>query len=659
MTASFSANTVPIDGMASIKATQISPPPGWALLERQLISLMEKAVDLAAKKYSRPDGTPYNVNDVDDTYEAHSYKGLLYAIGADDSVLEIGLREWNAITRFYDDGVVRWGDEPVHPAFRVQLHNEYYNLNGPADWFHMGEGNQSFYSFGLADPTNPENVRRAKRFAAMYMNEDPEAANYDPEYRIIRSPFHGSVGPRFHADLAMAKILLDPIYYPGGVARGHAQRSNLYPVVVDLEEDWFENPERAEEILKIFDEVVLNGDIPDNLAATALITNAYLYTGEEKYKQWVLEYTEAWMERTQGNNGIIPDNVGPTGKVGEQRGGQWWGGFYGWNSRNSARNAFLAATIAAECALLLTGDFGYLDLIRSQIEFLLSLSKTRDDGQLLVPTRITPNGWEGYQPRGIQWLARVYHASIDSKDYELITRLREGERETDWNAIEVAGDRSSGNLEARFQYYDGQNPDWPEKRLQAEYQYVLAMFEFMRRDPRDVAQIVADNKWPPNPVVTKGLTQVTMGSPQPVYNGGLLRATVRHFDPDRARPGLPKDVAALVDKLESDRVGIELVNLSRTEIRNVIVQAGAFGEHQFTEVRFQETSQEGLAQNPYAWLRGENSQTKKVVSIDAKYFAVQLPPSTHIRLEVGMRRFVNQPSYAFPWYGGKIPAPFQ
>jgi len=241
----------------------------------------------------------------------------------------------------------------------------------------------------------------------------------------------------------MAKILLDPIYYPGGVATGHAQRSSLHPVVVDLEDDCFENPQRADEIVKIFEDVVLNGDIPDNLAATGLITNAYLYTGEEKYKQWVLDYTEAWMERTRKNNGIIADNVGPTGKVSEQRGGQWWGGFYGWNGRNSARNAFLAATVAAECALLLTGDYGYLELIRSQIESLMSLAKTREDGQLLLPTRITADGWEGYKSRGIQWLARVYHASMDSRDYDLITKLREGERETDWNAVDVAGDRSA------------------------------------------------------------------------------------------------------------------------------------------------------------------------------------------------------------------------
>jgi len=44
----------------------------------------------------------------------------------------------------------------------------------------MGEGNQSFYCFGLSDPTNSENVRRAIGFAGLYMDEDSEVANYDP-----------------------------------------------------------------------------------------------------------------------------------------------------------------------------------------------------------------------------------------------------------------------------------------------------------------------------------------------------------------------------------------------------------------------------------------------------------------------------------------------
>ena len=184
----------------------------------------------------------------------------------------------------------------------------------------MGEGNQSFYDFGVADPTNPIMRGRAIRFAAMYTGEDPTAPNYDPEHRVIRSPYHGAGGPLFHSEFERTKQLLDSWYRmrTRGVV-GYAQRTNLHPVVKRLEEDWHEDPERRQEIMRIFDDVILNGDIPDNLAATALITHAYLYTGRSEYRRWVEEYTQAWIERMRANDGIIPDNVGPTGRIGEQQ----------------------------------------------------------------------------------------------------------------------------------------------------------------------------------------------------------------------------------------------------------------------------------------------------------------------------------------------------
>ena len=150
-----------------------------------------------------------------------------------------------------------------------------------------------------------------------------------------------------------------------------------------------------------------------------------------------------------------------------------------------------------------------------------------------------------------------------------------------------------------------------------------------------------------------------LGAPQSVYNGGLLRASVRYFDQDRERPGLPQDVAALVDTLASDAAGIQLVNLSPTETRHLIVQAGAFGEHRFTDVRFQDSSREGLEKNPYTWMRQEKKSIENVCLVNGKYFAIQLPPATSIRVVANMKRFVNQPSYAFPWHGDRIPVPFQ
>ena len=682
MTTSVSANGVSMPEMVSIKATDICAPPGWALMERNLINLMEEAAPMMVKKYTEPGGALYFAEDFDDLYEQFYNWCLFYAIGADESLLNFALQEWNATTRISDDSFNhRLRHNDFTKVFRPSMHNEFWNLAQAMEWHHLGEGNMAFYDFGVACPTVSENVRRARRFAAMFIGEDPEAPNYDPEYKILRSPFHSSQGPRLHADANFANTMLLAGRFLGGEVNYYGVRASLYPIVEDLELDWYEDPKRRAEIVELFEKMVLQADTPNSLGAAALVTNAYLYTGDEKYKRWVLEYTEAWLDRMRRNNGIMPDNVGPTGKIGEHRNGVWWGGQYGWNHYQGYNIMFHSLTIAAECALLLTGDFGYLELLRSQIQLMLENSITREDGQLIMPTRYGPDGWcydppvgpsnddilpkrgvyTGPIPWRMQELVHLYHASMSSEDYELITRIREGEVERDWNEIgDRGGEKNGGETEfARFQYYDGLNPDWPEKILSAEYRWAMEAFDKIRLDDRTVEEIVTTNFFPPNPVFTKGLTQVTMGAPQSVYNGGLLRATVRYYDRDNARPGLPKDVAALVDKLGADAVGIQLVNLSNTETRNAIVQAGAFGEHQFTGLKYRSMNQEELRQNPYLWLRSEREYAEKETSVNGKYFAVELPPSTSVRLEVGMRRFVNNPSYAFPWHGETIPVPFQ
>ena len=637
-----------VPGLVEVRATQVSPPPGWALLERRLMKLMEDAVEPMVDKYAEKGGAFYYADDLDDLYERVYNWGLFYAMGADRKVLDLGLQQWHATTRFFADDIV----SRVHPRFQPQIHNEYYNqaAAGANEWYHQGEGNMAFYHFGLADPTISENVRRAKRFAAMFMDEDPEAPNYDPRHRIFRSPIQTSVGPMRHATVDNVIMWLQggETGYEKGY-RPYRVRATLDPVVTDLERNWFENPTRREEILKLFDHIVLNGDVPHSLGATGLITNAFLYTGEDKYKQWVLDYTEGWMERIERNGGILPDNVGPTGQIGENRNGLWWGGLYGWNTFVGHYIMFSALTIAAECALLLTGDFGYLELLRSQIRLLMDNAITREDGQLLLPARYGPDGWEyakddydyergRFVPYRMQELAHLYHASMAQEDYDLIVRIRDTDKMRDWNYVPVLGEKSYADTElARFQYYDGKNPDWPEKILQAEYQNALNDFQSILNETRDAKTLIADNPSPPTTVYTKGLTQVTMGAPQSVYTGGLLRATVRYFDADRTRPGLPPDVAALVDKLGADSAGLQLVNLNASETRNLIVQAGAFAEHEFVELAHEE----------------------QTVQVESKYFAVQLPPGTSIRLDLGMRRFAHQPTYAFPWHGDAIPVPYQ
>jgi len=637
-----------------LKATRVSAPPGWALLERQLIALMEEAAPEYMHSCTEASGTAIWADDIDDFYEAFYNWGLFYAMGANDSILDMALTAWNASTRICASDI-RHRD---HRLFRQNLTREYYDLSHPGDaeWHHKGEGNMAFYDFGVADPTISENVRRTRQFAGWYIGEDENAKNYDPEYRILRSPAQSGQGPWHKSRLVVAMAMLQ-----GGnlektpadqwVPKPMGIRASLYPVVKELEDGWWKVPERADEILGLFEHIVLNCDSANNLAATALVTHAYLATGDQKYKQWVIDYTEAWMERIEQNGGIIPDNVGPTGKIGEHRDGVWWGGFYGWGHYQGFNIIYHAINIAAECCLLLTGDFKYLELLRSQLNVLLDNSITREDGQLLVPRRYDEKGWcltqpevsvlSGPAPMRVQELAHLYHASLSQGDYELVCRVRDGDVERDWNEIpgNAANEKNGGETElARFNYYDGKNPGWPEQILRAEYGWSLQHLQNMRDDDRSRSERIEVNHFPENPVLTKGLTQVMLGAPQSVFNGGLLRAQVRYFDADRQRPGVPEDVAVLVDELAAERTGIQLVNLSATEDRTVIVQAGAFGEHQFTHVS------------------GDDGDG---IQVDGRHFTVHLPPSTAIRVEAGMARFANDPSYVFPWHGDSIPVPFQ
>jgi hypothetical protein len=138
-----------------------------------------------------------------------------------------------------------------------------------------------------------------------------------------------------------------------------------------------------------------------------------------------------------------------------------------------------------------------------------------------------------------------------------------------------------------------------------------------------------------NPVFTNGLAQMTMGAPFTCYNGGLLMARVRYFDPVRARPGLPDDVAALVETLGADRTVLTLVNTGIRETRRVIVQGGAYAEHTFTEVTVV----------PFS----PGAGSIRAVPVNREFFAVELPPSSAVRLDAGMKRFASRPTYTFPW----------
>ncbi len=606
---------------ATIEARGRAHPPDWAVKQRYLIDLMDDAAIDFVQRYTRPDGTLIwrdewpGMDGSDDGYESFVTFPLFYIIGGGEHVHALARSEWNAVTwQFTEYGQV-WRE-----------FDAYY------DWMHHGESSTYIYYFGLADPYHHVDRTRALRFAAMYTGDDPRAPNWDPELKMIRSPINGSRGPQFEMsaeDWVTHRPVLANYLTPYEDVPGF----DISDPFTKL--DWTDD-ETFAKILSLMNERMVPGDVPLNLNATSLVTSAYLYTGDETYKRWVLEYLSAWRERTERNGGIMPDNVGPSGEIGERMDGNWWGGYYGWRWPHGAWILLESTLIAGQNAMLLTGDPSWLDLHRSQADLLWSLREERD-GVTTVPFRHGATGWFDYREPQPRHYVHLHFMSQDDADWQRI-QARFPEREAWYGAPPRFGKAGHFWPERWFGYMAGENPSFPDQVLDHTYACMqqrldkIARYRIARDNLANAAEWDVHHWQDLNPVVPEGLVQMTMGTPAAVYHGGLLHATVRHFDPVRRRPGLPQDVAALVEAVTPEGVTLSLVNTDPFSGREVWVQAGGFGEHRFTEVR------------------DADSRDKTVpVPVNDRIVRVVLGPWSQARLQIGMERYVNAPTYDVPW----------
>jgi hypothetical protein len=372
-------------------------------------------------------------------------------------------------------------------------------------------------------------------------------------------------------------------------------------------------------------------DVPLNLNCTSLITNAFLYTGEERYKSWVVNYLEVWADRIKANDGICPDNVGPNGIIGETMGGKWWGGYYGWRWPHGFMTIIEPLTVAAMNAVLLTGDMSYLDIPRGQLDHLLSIGRS-ENGEWRVPYRHTDAGWTAYRPMSPHHAAQIWYMSQDAKDRQRIDNIPE--TQTSW--LKVAPGRGKGDdrhFGPWYCYLDGRHADYPRLILESQYEEVLRRMDKMRNDHGDPESWDVHHWQDINPVHTEALLQLTCGGPQIIYHGGLLHVRLRYYDAQARRPGLPENVSALVSALDGDSATVELVNSSPLHERTVIVQAGAFGEHSFTTASTLEN--------------GDNVDSTPQ-DVNGQHFQVTLPAGRSVKLKLGMRRYCNTPSFQQP-----------
>ena len=629
--------------MRFIKASEsIKIEPLWAVLERELINKINESAPKILSKYTRDDGTLLwpvspefqSVDGLDDCYESFHNWALFYMLGGDSWFLENAHREFGAINEY----MAKFGSGFGYPMVVKDYQPSY-------DWFHQSEGNYLFYMLCMADPKNQKSIDQATKFAGFFMNEDPAAQNYDPDHKIIKCAMNGSKGPAFW-------IFRGGPHYPWD---GYNIPFYDVPGCVN-HESVRKNPQNAELLGKAISQRQGKGDAVVNLSATSLATNAYLLTGDDKYKNWVKEYVTAWIDRTEKNNGVVPDNVGLSGKVGEYIDGKWYGSYYGWTWPHGWHSVGQAVGVAGQNIALLTQDLSYMDFPRSQINVLINNGIERED-RIFVPqkygdpgkvsyfppvwisyivknddgTALQINGWFEFMPMHPSDVAQLWSMTMQPDDMSISEKIcsKSGSK-FDVRAWHHTKDQG-GHDGAWLAFMRGEYPEYPETILKHNISQVESRLAFMETDTEDPKRYGDAYFQRRNPVTCEGLVQLTMGAPLPHYNGGLLVARLRYFDADKKRPGLPPDVSALVSKLNDEKAELQLVNLSKTSARELIIQAGAMGEHEWTKVIYKSDSE------------------SKIIEVDDKYLHIHLPPYTTINLELYMKRYANNPSYDLPY----------
>ena len=549
---------------------QTTEAPPWAVAERLLIEAASDGVQDFFDRFVDDRGylkcvERWGGNDgADDAMENFGGWTLLYALGGRDSVVDLYKRAWEGHIRQYTQARVPGIEMAEQGMYRREFVTSF-------DWEHTGEALAAFHLYGFAAPGDALYRARTTRFADFYTGDDPDADNYDRDLRIIKSLHNGSRGAKVTPATEMD--------WGGAPVDGAPERLTRYSTASNI-----------------------RGDHPLNLCATALGFNAFALTGEQRYRDWTVEYARAWRDRVVENGGNIPTNIGLDGTIGGEWGGKWYGGVFGWNfwPQSDGRNYFIRGPrIAFGIGVMLTGDSGFVEPLRRQVANLYAAKRT-EGGRVLLPRKHGDDGFYGY--------TAGQHLDVQ-RDVYLFTFDRSGLEGLDHDPW--------------IRYLDGDNPNYPMQALQADLSVVRARLDAMQNDDSTDYERPSDYTQRFNPAVTNSLVELALGANPPGRAGNILHARLFYYDPARKRPGLPEQVAALVDSITPSSVRVHLVNLDPSRARRVIVQAGAYGEHRFTDVRTGDAS----------------------LRVEGDRFEVLLEPGAGGILEIGMDLYANQPAF--------------
>jgi hypothetical protein len=553
------APLLPAVARAAVPVIDIATPmvtPAWASQQRALLDVHTAACKaFYAHYFDARDHLQvverWGANDgPDDAIEAVNDWPHLHALGGSDEILTLYRRAWEGYLDQY--GRARTTQIPL--GRRGMLVREFPPC---IDWQHISEGLSTFNLMGLSTPTDRRLRDRARRFADFYTGADPSAPNYDRQRRLIRSLFNGSSGP-----LLRPATTMEWAGEPFDVTRFemvHGERS--------YEETLAHYAEYGDVI----------GDSPLNLHSTTLGLNAWMLSGEARYRDWMIEYLDAWVARAKANNGILPSRVGLDGRIGGPT-GEWWSGVYGWGfsplvpqtGKREDRNRVPRAIVAFMNGTLATGDMRYMDVWRAQAAAIDAAGR-QVDGVLHTPRMHGRQGWYSFTP-----------GRYDLGGFER------------WYMTQAPDDRAAAGDHPWLAFLEGRSPAWPEQALATDLKRLRDRGAAMAKDRTTPETRLADNPLDYNPASVTALIQQTQGGlhiarppwapTSPNQGGAPLHARLRHFDPVRRRAGLPADVAVLVTAMDAGSVTATLVNCHPAQGRDVVVQGGAYGEHRIHSV---------------------------------------------------------------------------
>jgi hypothetical protein len=619
-------------------------PPTWAVLQRHLVDVVASAWPAFERKFSTPDGGltydgPMATRDgVDDFYEPFFNWPTFAMLTGSADILDAAKRHWVGVTR----QLTEYG----------MLRDEYER---GYDWFHQSESLLLFVGLCAADPEDDAFRARAERFARLFLPGSSTNV-YDQKLRMFRSPHVGADGPRPGLDDSTEPFAAD--------------QSGMRPYGLPLRdipgiERWedLEDPAKAQLMGEAMQERLGTGDVPVSLAATSLVTNAWLFGHDQDLADWVEEYVGAWRDRAAANGGLIPDNVGPSGAVGELHGGRWYGGHYGWTWPHGLHSVEAGALVAAINYQLVTGDPDALELARTPLDTVLAHAvhdrldpveptlagnwRVRlpdlDEPVQLVPYRVDDSGWFDWMPLQLAFPIWLWATSGAAADRTRIDAVR-ADSGYDWaRTVAFRSKEEAGHEDAWFAWLQGDYPAYPEESL------LMAMSQVARRRgilEQDLGPQGDDiHRWQQlNPVVTEVLVQQIAGSPAPLYNGGLPIMRLRWWDVSSGSLGLPPDVAALVSAVDDAGVTVTLVNLGGDIDRELLLQAGTYGEDRIVTVDFDEANID-WAGGLHAAASPEDTRHRNQVNVGRSRMRVQLPHATRIELRLTIERGAYVPRH--------------